>query len=118
MGQPYVTGNHVNVGGAAYICIADHTSTAGDKPGTGANWTTYWSQLSGSSFIQDSSLTTLNYNDYTIGDITQTKAREIGLHIFDMSTSAQNIFYDNLFIDLTPSGYRYFDGSGQVVQYP
>lgn len=26
----------------AYICILDHTSAAGDEPGVGANWTTYW----------------------------------------------------------------------------
>jgi len=68
--------------------------------------------------IQDSSLTTINYNNSYIGDITKTKAREIGLHIFDTSTSAQNIFYDNFFIDLAPSGYGFVDGSGRVVEYP
>lgn len=68
--------------------------------------------------IQDSSLTTENYDNYTIGDTTQTKAREIGLHIFNESTSAQNIFYDNFYIDLSPSGTGggggYDDGTGVV----
>lgn len=53
--------------------------------------------------IQDGSLTTINYNNYTIGDYTQTKAREIGLHIFNISTSAQNVYYDNFYIDVSPS---------------
>nr|MDP2192326.1 hypothetical protein [Rhodoferax sp.] len=53
--------------------------------------------------FQDSSLTTSNYVGYTIGNTAQIKAREIGLHIFNMSSSAQNIYYDNFFIDLTPS---------------
>lgn len=68
--------------------------------------------------IQDSSLTTSNYEGYTIGDITQTKAREIGLHIFDTSTSAQNIYYDNFYIDLSPSftGGSGVDGTGLELQ--
>ena len=45
-------------------------------------------------------------------------AREIGLHIFNESTSAQNIFYDNFYIDLSPSGTGggggYDDGTGVV----
>lgn len=28
-----------------YECIASHTSTVDDKPGTGANWRTYWKQM-------------------------------------------------------------------------
>lgn len=66
--------------------------------------------------ISDSSLTTLNYETYTIGDTSQTKAREIGLHIFAKSESAQNVFYDNFYIDLTPSsgGTGYEDGTGSV----
>ena len=120
----YIVGNRVNVNsdGDAYICTSDHTSTALDKPGTGANWTTYWSKLSRSSFIQDSSLTTLNYANYTpgIGDPVQTKAREIGLHIFDMSTSAQNIYYDNFYIDLSPSipVVIRVDGTGLEIRTP
>jgi len=44
-----------NVGGNwyAYVCIEAHTSAAGDEPGVGANWETYWHKLtfqSGQSF--------------------------------------------------------------------
>jgi len=63
--------------------------------------------------IQDGSLTTLNYTGYTIGNTAQTKAREIGLHIFNISTSAQNIYYDNFFVDLSPSNPS--SGGGDFV---
>ena len=74
----------------------------------------------GNYIIEDDSLTTANYEDYTIGNYAQTKAREIGLHIFNMSTSAQNIFFDNFYIDLSQStgSAGYVDGSGQVVVGP
>jgi hypothetical protein len=74
---------------------------------------------SGSSnkIIEDSSFNTLNYNMYT--STTDPRAREIGLHVYYDSTSAQNQFYDNFYVDLSPSGYGgYVDGSGVVVQYP
>lgn len=29
-------------GGVTYICMIDHTSASNNKPGAGANWTTYW----------------------------------------------------------------------------
>jgi hypothetical protein len=66
--------------------------------------------------IIDGSLTTANYSGYTLGNTAQTKAREIGLHIFNKSTSAQNIYYDNFFIDLSPSstGGGLIDGTGQI----
>lgn len=66
--------------------------------------------------IIDSSLTTANYSGYTLGNTAQTKAREIGLHIFNRSTSAQNIYYDNFFIDLSKSTGNpgLIDGSGQI----
>jgi hypothetical protein len=66
--------------------------------------------------VTDSSLTTANYASYTIGNTAQTKAREIGLHIFNKSTSAQNIYYDNFFIDVSPSTGNpgLVDGTGQV----
>ncbi|MBU2623625.1 MAG: hypothetical protein KKD92_15045 [Proteobacteria bacterium] len=55
--------------------------------------------------ITDNSLTTANYNNSLIRNDPPVaiKAREIGLHIFNQSTSAQNIYYDNFFIDLSPS---------------
>jgi len=70
---------------------------------------------SSANIVVDSSFTTLNY-PYT----TDPRAREIGLHIYYDSTSAQNVFYDNFYIDLSPSGGwgGYVDGSGVVIQYP
>jgi Tfp pilus assembly protein PilX len=57
------------------------------------------------SVVTDGSLTTANYNNALIRQDppNSIKAREIGLHIFNISTSAQNIYYDNFFIDLSPS---------------
>jgi len=66
------------------------------------------------SIVADGSLSTKNYDYYT----SNPKAREIGLHIFNNSTSAQNIFYDNFYIDLTPSMSGGTDGSGDVIQGP
>ncbi len=68
--------------------------------------------------VTDSALTTANYTNYTFGNTSQTKAREIGLHIFYHTDAANQIYYDNLFIDLTPSGYGYVPGSGQVIVGP
>ena len=34
----------VVVSGKKYLCISGHTSTAADKPGSGANWRVYWVQ--------------------------------------------------------------------------
>jgi len=31
-------------GGVRYVCIAAHSSTAGDQPGVGATWDTYWTR--------------------------------------------------------------------------
>jgi len=84
-----------------------------------------WSVITGSGAtglsgnrIQDGSLTTSNYDNSLIGIISDTKPREIGLHVFTSNEGANKIFYDNFYIDLTPSGYGYIDGSGQVIQYP
>lgn len=41
----YTINDGVRHEGSAYICLADHTSSATDEPGTGASWTTYWSLL-------------------------------------------------------------------------
>ena len=68
--------------------------------------------------IQDSSLTTSNYRNDWIYDTSKIKAREIGLHVFTSNEGANKIFYDNFYIDLTPSGYGYVDGSGQLIQGP
>lgn len=35
----------VSNGGERYYCIADHTSSASDEPGVGANWQDYWWQM-------------------------------------------------------------------------
>ena len=37
-----------------YVCIADHTSGASTKPGSGASWATYWSQVDMSDEFGDS----------------------------------------------------------------
>jgi hypothetical protein len=34
---------HVEVDGGFYYCIVSHTAANDNRPGTGANWTTYWS---------------------------------------------------------------------------
>ena len=72
--------------------------------------------------IEDGSLTTLNYNNYTPGigegDLFEMKAREIGLHIFTTNEGANKIFYDNFYVDLTPSGYGYAPGSGELITGP
>jgi len=70
--------------------------------------------------LTDNSLTTSNYRNDWIGDTSKTKAREIGLHIFYYSPNAQDIWYDNFYIDLGPSGYGrgYVDGSGQTETGP
>ena len=31
-------------GGVRYVCISAHSSTAGDQPGVGASWDTYWTR--------------------------------------------------------------------------
>lgn len=38
----YVVGNKRSTSDGLYYCISDHTSTAADKPESGANWATYW----------------------------------------------------------------------------
>lgn len=38
-------GHAVTEGGATYRCKVAHTSAAGNKPGSGASWTTYWDLL-------------------------------------------------------------------------
>jgi hypothetical protein len=40
----YTAGAVVMSGGVRYVCIADHSSTAGDEPGVGATWDTYWTR--------------------------------------------------------------------------
>jgi hypothetical protein len=85
--------------------------------GSGATkQTTTFTGIGSIDSIIDGSLTTANYANYTIGNTAQTKAREIGLHIFNISTSAQNIYYDNFFIDVSPSTGNpgLVDGTGQV----
>jgi len=38
----YVVDDAVTNGGETYVCILDHTAAAGDEPGVGGSWTTYW----------------------------------------------------------------------------
>lgn len=87
-----------------------------------------WTMVAGSgavlgtpaNIIADASLTTLNYDSY-VAD-TNPKAREVGLHIYNIQTNAQTVFYDNFYIDLSPSsppgGGGFIDGTGEVVQAP
>ena len=83
------------------------------------SWTTVTGSAipsaAGNSVVADSSLTTKNYNSYT--STTNPKAAEIGLHIFSDSNAARVIFYDNFFIDLSPSISGGSDGSGTEIQY-
>jgi hypothetical protein len=41
----YAVNGFVTNDGDAYVCIAAHTSAAGNEPGTGASWQTYWEVL-------------------------------------------------------------------------
>lgn len=41
----YLRGQVVQNDGSSYICKADHTSAAGNEPGVGGSWTTYWDLL-------------------------------------------------------------------------
>lgn len=72
--------------------------------------------------IADASLSTLNYSSYT--PLTTTKAREVGLHIYNIKTNAQTVFYDNFYIDLSPSsppgssGGGFMDGTGGLEMGP
>lgn len=43
----YSAGDQVTNDGEAYLCHTGHTSAAADEPGTGANWTDYWTLLTG-----------------------------------------------------------------------
>lgn len=38
----YVVHDALAWGGASYRCILDHTAAAGNEPGVGASWQTYW----------------------------------------------------------------------------
>jgi len=38
----YQVDDAVTNGGETYVCIADHTASATDEPGVGANWEDYW----------------------------------------------------------------------------
>jgi len=40
--EAYVADDVVKNGGSVYRCILAHTSAAGNEPGVGASWTTYW----------------------------------------------------------------------------
>lgn len=41
----YLRGQVVQNDGSSYICLVDHTSSAGSEPGVGGSWTTYWDLL-------------------------------------------------------------------------
>lgn len=38
----YVVDDAVTNGGETYVCIVNHTATAADEPGVGANWEDFW----------------------------------------------------------------------------
>lgn len=42
----YEAGNLVSNDGSAYFCVAAHTSSASDEPGTGGSWGDYWDVFS------------------------------------------------------------------------
>ena len=46
-GREYASGTMVTVGTTAYVCTADNTSTAGDEPGVGQEWESFWTLFSG-----------------------------------------------------------------------
>jgi hypothetical protein len=41
----YAVNDTVENDGSGYVCTTGHTATAGDEPGVGGSWTTYWDLL-------------------------------------------------------------------------
>ncbi len=58
----YYRGQVVGNGGSSYVCILDHTSSAGDEPGVGGSWTTYWAVVAAAG----TGLTTGDKGDITV----------------------------------------------------
>ena len=58
----YYRGQVVGNGGSSYVCILDHTSSAGDEPGVGGSWTTYWEVVAAAG----TGLTTGDKGDITV----------------------------------------------------
>jgi hypothetical protein len=50
---PYSVNDAVEDDGSSYICIQGHTSSAGDEPGTGGDWETYWDLFAQSGYSED-----------------------------------------------------------------
>ena len=57
-----VGADEVQDGGNGYTCTRSHTSGATTRPGTGANWTSYW-ELKGAAAGEDAWLTATGYDD-------------------------------------------------------
>jgi hypothetical protein len=58
----YYRGQVVGNDGSSYVCILDHTSSAGDEPGVGGSWTTYWEVVAAAG----TGLTTGDKGDITV----------------------------------------------------
>lgn len=116
-GVAYAINDGVVNKGVNYICKTAHTSASDNEPGIGANWTQYWTKVTAANTVADASLTTLNYRDPPW--IATPKPREIGLHIYNIQTNAQTVFYDNFYIDLSPSMPQgtsgFVDGTGELT---
>lgn len=58
----YLEGDLVSYGGANYICIQDHTSnTANDRPGSGSDWASYWTELAAALYQEGGSIIHSHY---------------------------------------------------------
>lgn len=58
----------------AYVCKANHTSAAGNRPGTGANWTDFWTQIIPGTDNYTHTCITLVYDELKNGFITRWTA--------------------------------------------
>lgn len=86
-GREYASGTMVTVGTAAYVCTGDHESAAGDQPGVGMEWESFWGLLSGGGGAQaDWGATTgpaVILNKPTLGN---SSSRNVGTGAGDVAT--------------------------------
>jgi hypothetical protein len=69
----------VNNDGSSYICILAHTSAAGDEPGVGASWQTYWEVLAAAGSVSSIDVTGGTGITSSGGPITSSGAITVAL---------------------------------------